>query len=161
MRSFLLAVFLGATLFSVTVCAEEYEINVVQKGGNLFWEAEQELFIQTEYCFVDVGTTQARLQMESESGILIFSEKSRCAIKGLFGKSELAEGTYTLDVTREDDNWYVIDGKNAALNTENCLAAADGSRATLTIDAAGGGVMSVENEECSIAGIYSQAQLEQ
>ena len=144
---------------SVSV-AEEYAITVTQVGGNLFWEPEREIYIQTEYCFVDIGTKEVVLNIVDEAGSLIISDKTSCEIKNIFGKAQLEAGAYTITVSREDDNWYTIDGQEAALNTEGCLGSVENVAAELTVEENGSGTLKLADEECSVKGIYSKATVE-
>ena len=156
---YLVMVILVLLIFANPVCAEEYEISVTQVGENLFWEPEQEVFIQTEYCFVDLGSAKVLLQANGYSGLLVISEKTRCDVKNFFGKTQLDPGKYSITVTREDENWYAIEGKSAALNTSDCRALIKSAPAELLIDENATAKLTFANETCQVKGIYSKIEV--
>ena len=152
------AVFL-ALFFSISY-AKDYEIVISRVGGNLYWVQAEDLYIQTEYCFEYSESDKATLRMDGETGELVFSEKNKCDVKGLYRKNQLGAGTYPVTVSREDDNWYVFAGRLVALNTEGCLSLVENAAAELKIDEIGNGTLTLEGEECTVKGIYSKVQIQ-
>ncbi|MDX2480520.1 MAG: hypothetical protein QNK24_09305 [Desulfuromusa sp.] len=144
--------------------AVEYKVNVVQKGGNLYWAETEKMYIQTEYCFEGAETAVLLLRMTGDIGEEVtFTESGhKCDVKMLYGQTQLNAGEYALTVSREDDNWYVMDGKDVALNTNGCLSLVENMVARLQINEDGTGTLSLPDadEECTVEGIYSKAKLE-
>ncbi len=158
-------------IFAVILCfmpmmlsyafAEEYEVQVMRQGGNLFLVAEQDIYIQTEYCFEDVDNTTVLLRTGDNGGELIFSESGRkCDIKMIYGKTQLEAGEYSINVSRDDDNWYGIVGQAAALKTNGCLGQVTDVAATLTMNAEGTGTLAVDDEECTVEKVYSETEIQ-
>ncbi len=155
-------VFLIILLSVVPLFAMEYQVNVVRQGGNLYWAETEKIFIQTEYCVESSDAATAMLRMDSDSGNITFLETGdKCAVKMIYGQTQLKPGKYSIKVSREDDNWYVIVAKNMALKTNGCLSLVDNIPASLQINEDGTRVLSLPeaDEECSVDGVYSKAQL--
>ncbi|MCK5681452.1 hypothetical protein KAI46_11650 [bacterium] len=150
-------------LISVTpLLAVEAQVNVVRQGGNLYWAETEQMYIQTEYCFEDSDTAAAVLRMDGDSGEITFTASGhKCAVKMIYGQTQLKAGKYSIKVSREDDNWYEIVAKKMALNTNGCLSLVENMQATLQINADGTGILSLPkaDEECLVDGVYSQGQL--
>ena len=64
-------------------------------------------------------------------------------------------------MSRDDDNWYGIVGKNMAINTAGCLSLVDDMQANLQMNADGSGTLSIPDadEECTVEGVFSKAEL--
>lgn len=161
----ILAVVFGAILItSSSVFAVEYQVNVMQKGGNLYWAATEKMVIQTEYCFESADPAVLLLRMDGDRGEITFTESGRkCDVKMIYGQTQLEAGKYAIKVSRDDDNWYGIVGKNMALNTNGCLSLVDDMQASLQMNADGTGTLSIPDadEECAVEGVYSKAELQQ
>ncbi len=152
----LLRLFLLVILLVTPVFAGEYKMTVIQQGANLFKMSDQDNYIRTSYCLVDVGTSEALLSIQGSSGKIRFSKnETSCDVQTLYGKSSLAANEYRIVVTRADDNWYTIDGKEAALLTGSCLASADETEIRLIVEEDGSGTLRFEDEECSLQGVYT------
>ncbi len=152
----MLKLILLVALTATPVFAGEYKITIVQQGANLFKMSDQDTYIWTSYCFVDVGTSEALLSIQGSSGKIRFSNnETSCDVQMLYGKSSLAADEYRIVVTRADDNWYTVDGKEAALLTGSCLASAEGTEIRLIVEEDGTGTLKFEDEECSLEGIYT------
>jgi hypothetical protein len=135
--------------------AAEYDLQIEQQGAELFKITNQDVYIWTQYCFVDVGTTEVHLNLEDGRGEIKFIDtQTRCDVQGVYGKSPLEGGDYTLVLTRADDNWYSIDDKQAAVLTVDCLASAE-SLETKVIMTDDGGTAFFPDEECSVLGVYT------
>ena len=157
-------VFLIILLSVVPLFAIEYQANVVRQGGNLYWAETENMFIQTEYCDESTDAAAIVLQMDGDSGEVTFTESGhRCAVKKIYGKTKMKAGKYSIKVSWEDDNWYGIVAKKLALNTNGCLSLVENMQADLQINEDGTGILSLPeaDEECTVVGVYSQAQLQQ
>ena len=155
-------VLLAFLMTSSSVFALEYQVNVVQKGGNLYWAATEKMYIQTEYCFESADPAVLLLRIDGDSGEITFTESGRkCDVKMIYGQAQLEAGKYSIKVSRDDDNWYGIVGKNMALNTSGCLSLVDDMQASLQMNADGTGILSIPDadEKCAVEGVYSKAQL--
>ncbi|MCK5825896.1 MAG: hypothetical protein KAG93_02580 [Desulfuromusa sp.] len=156
-------VFLTVLLSVAPLFAIEYQVNVVRQGGNLYWAETEKMYIQTKYCFENFDTSAAILRMDGDSGEIAFAKSGhKCAVKMIYGRTELKAGKYSIKVSREDDNWYEIVAKKMALNTNGCLSLVENMQAILQINADGTGVLSLSeaDEECQVDGVYSQGQLQ-
>lgn len=148
-------------LVSSSFClAAEYDLQVEQKGAELFKLSDQDVYVLTQYCFVDVGVTSAHLNIESGSGTISFQNaandnETHCDVIGVYGKSPLEPGDYTVVVSKSDDDWYSVDGKEAAALTSNCLASAESVEAKMVMAEDGSGTITIGDEECALSGIYS------
>ena len=148
----------GSPLFAL-----EHQINVVRKGGNLYWAEVEKMYIQTKYCLEDSSTAAALLQMEGDSGEITFTASGlKCDVKMIYGQIQLDAGKYLIKVSREDDNWYGIVAKNMALKTNGCLSLVDDMQAHLQINEDGTGTLSLSeaDEECMVEGVYSKGELQ-
>lgn len=151
-------------MISSPAFAVEYEVNVVQKGGNLYWAETEQMYIQTEYCFESAEAAVVLLRMDGDSGEITFKNSGgKCDVKMIYGQTELETGRYPIRVTREDDDWYGIVGKSMALNTNGCLTLVDNMQASLQMNEDGTAILSIPeaDEECTVEGVYSKAQLQQ
>lgn len=160
LRVIMMSVFL--LIFSSTVWAEEFELDVVRQGANIFAVTAEDLFIQTEYCFESVTSARAVLRFAETESMLIFTDqKSQCDVRMVYGRSQLEPGDYKVSVTRDDENWYGIVGDEAALKTNGCLSLVEDAEAKLIINADGTGTLSIPSadEECQVEGVYSKAEL--
>ena len=148
----------GSPLFAL-----EHQINVVRKGGNLYWAEVEKIYIQTEYCLESSSTATALLQMEGDSGEITFSASGlKCDVKIIYGHTQLDAGEYLIKVSREDDNWYGLVAKNMALKTNGCFSLVDDMQARLQINEDGTGTLflSEADEECLVEGVYSKGELQ-
>jgi len=151
-------------MISSPAFAVEYEVNIVQKGGNLYWAETEQMYIQTAYCFESAEAAVALLRMDGDSGEITFKKSGgKCDVKMIYGQTELEPGKYPIRVTRDDDDWYGIVGKNMALNTNGCLTLVDNMQASLQMNEDGTATLSIPDadEECTVEGVYSKAQLQQ
>ncbi len=157
-------VLLVLLMVSSPAFAVEYEVKVVQKGGNLYWAETDQMYIQTEYCFASAEAAVVLLRMDGDSGEITFKKSGgKCAVTMIYGQTELEPGRYPIKVTREDDDWYAIVGKNMALNTNGCLTLVENMQASLQMNEDGTATLSIPDadEECAVEGVYSKAQLQQ
>jgi hypothetical protein len=152
---------LSLLLLSVPFClAAEYDLQVEQRGAELFKLTDQDVYVLTRYCFVDVGETGAHLSVENGSGTIKFKHENNenetsCEVIGVYGKSPLESGSYTVMITRTDDNWYSVQDKQAAVLTSNCLASAESEQALVVMAEDGSGTISIADEQCEVVGIYT------
>ena len=157
-------IFLMVLLSVAPLFAIEYQVNVVRQGENLYWAETEKMFIQTEYCFESSAAATAMLRMDGDRGEVTFTDSGhKCAVRMIYGRTQLKAGKYSIKVSREDDNWYGIVAKKMALNTNGCLSLVDNIQANLQINEDGTGILSLPeaDEECTVDGVYSQAQLHQ
>ena len=156
-------VFLVLMLSAAPLFAVEYQINVVRQGGNLYWAETEKMYIQTEYCVENSDSAAVTLRMDGDSGDITFKASGdKCAVKMIYGQTQLDAGQYLIKVSREDDNWYKIVTKQMALNTDGCLSLVDNMEASLQINEDGTGILSLPeaDEQCAVKGVYSKGQLQ-
>ena len=156
-------VFLVILLSGSSLFAAEYQVNVVRRGGNLYWAETEKMYIQTEYCFESSDSAVVTLRIDGDTSDITFAESGdKCDVKMLYGRTQLKAGKYSIKVSREDDNWYRIMTKSVALNTAGCLSLVDNMRADLQVKDDGTAILSLPeaDEECTVTGIYSKAQLQ-
>lgn len=148
-------------LVSSSFClAAEYDLQVEQKGAELFKLSDQDVYVLTQYCFVDVGIVEAHLNIEDGSGTMRFQNAANdnetlCDVVGVYGKSQLEPGNYNVVISKTDDDWYSVAGKEAAVLTENCLESAESTEAKVVMAEDGGGIITIADEECAVIGIYT------
>jgi hypothetical protein len=152
---------LALLLLSTSFCwAAEYDLQVEQKGAELFKLTDQDVYVLTQYCFVDVGATGAHLDFVNGSGTITFknvanNNETSCDVIGVYGKSPMAPGSYRVVISRSDDNWYSVADKQAAVLTSNCLASAESIEAGVVMAEDGSGTLTIAEEECAVVGLYA------
>lgn len=153
----------GVVLLSFTQAgAEEFELKVVRAGANLYAVPAEDLYIQTEYCFEIEESASVRLNLDETLSRMTFQDSgAQCDVTLVYGRSTLKPGRYKLSVTRLDDNWYGLDGEEAALKTSGCLSLVEQAEAELDMQEDGTGVLSLPtvDEQCRVEGIYTRAEL--
>ena len=154
---------MAVVLLSFTpVGAEDFELNVVRAGANLYEVPAEDLYVQTEYCFEVEENASVLLRLEDTEKKMIFPDsEAQCDVMLVYGRSTLEPGSYKLTLTRVDDNWYGLDGDEAALKTSGCLSLVEQADAQLEMKEDGTGVLSIPSvdEECQVEGIYTKAEL--
>lgn len=152
----------GVLLSFTLVGAEEFELNVVRAGANLYEVPAEDLYVQTEYCFEVEEKASVLLRLEDAEKSMTFSDSgARCDVILVYGRTTLEAGNYNLTVTRVDDNWYGLDGEDAALKTSGCLSLVEQADAKLEMKDDGTGVLRIPSvdEECQVEGVYTKAEL--
>lgn len=142
---------------SADVQASTYEVSVTRKDNNIYSIDGKNILIQTKYCYQYGYGEEAILKFDGYSGSLIFlNSTTKCDVKGLYSKSSQRPGSYQVSVTRESDDWYEIFGQDMYIKTSMCLSLALGTEAFLKIDSFGTGFIVIDNDRCSVEGIYSK-----
>lgn len=147
-------------LFVTSLHAENYEISVTRKGSNLYKIDGEDTFIHTRYCYEYVYYEDSFLRMRGYSGEIVFLDAGeKCDVIAVYGASDQDPGTYSISVTREEDDWYEVDGQQLFIKTSSCLSLALGEDAVLRLNATGYGELHVGREKCSVEGVYSKLRL--
>lgn len=149
------------TLQAGPVLAENYEVSLTRKGGNVYKIDGKDIIIQTRYCYVYAYSEEAIFKASGYGGELIFFDsKDKCDVKAVFGLSKQKPGKYVVTVSREDDDWYEVLGTNSYIKTSTCLSLALGEEAYLTISASGFGQLRFEDgDDCMVEGVYTKLRL--
>lgn len=143
--------------------AQDVDVSVERYGADLYEIVGQDLFIQTEYCFVGQERAVVTLELENSKGMMLFKKSGeRCEIIRVFGRSSLKAGDYNFQVNRDDENWYGIVGQDGAFKTSGCYSLVENAEAKVAIGDDGTGTLTLlaADEECRIEGVYSKAELE-
>lgn len=149
------------TLQAGPVLAENYEVSLTRKGGNVYKIDGKDIIIQTRYCYVYAYSEEAIFKASGYGGELIFFDsKDKCDVKAVFGLSKQKPGKYVVTVSREDDDWYEVLGTDSYIKTSTCLSLALGEEAYLTISASGFGQLRFEDgDDCMVEGVYTKLRL--
>lgn len=149
----------------MTVCspasAESYEVTVTRKGKNLYRVSEKKILIQTRYCYVYAYAEEAILKLAGRGDELIFLDsKEKCDVRAVFSSADPKPGKYSVRVTREEDDWYEVEGVNIFAKTSGCLSLALGEDAILSVDSSGFGRLTFEDgEACDVEALYSRMKM--
>lgn len=149
------------SLQAVPVWAENYEVNLTRKGGNLYKIDGKAIIIQTRYCYVYAYSEEAIFKTSGYGGeVIFFGSKDKCDVKAVFGVSKQKPGKYVLSVSHEDDDWYEVFGTNSYIKTSRCLSLALGEEAYLTVATSGFGRLRFKDgSDCMVEGIYTKMRL--
>lgn len=141
--------------------AGNYEVSVTRKDSNVYTVSASDIIIITRYCYEYAYSESAILKSSGYGGKLIFLDKgTSCDVKTVYGKEEIPAGNYTVQVSRDNDNWYEIFGKDKFIQTSMCLSLALGEEATLKLNSYGGGKLIFDSgTSCMVEGVYSQMKL--
>lgn len=144
--------------------AAEIEIDVVRQGADIYEISGRDLFLYSPYCFAGEEQAKVMLTLEGSAATQMrFSDSdSSCDVVMTYGVTELEEGDYKFTVSRLDEGWYAIDGQDAAFRTSGCYSLVESAVAVVRVNGNGGGrlILTEEDEECDIVGIYGKAELE-
>jgi hypothetical protein len=152
--------FLLLTLTPSVVIAGSYDISVTRKGSNLYKVDGENIFIHTRYCYEYVYYENSFLRMNGYSGEIIFTDSGgKCDVKEVYGPSDQVAGKYSVTISREDDDWYEVWGQGTYIKTKGCLDLAFGESAVLVLTAGGYGTLYLEDDECTVEGVYSRMSL--
>lgn len=146
----------------VVVQAGEIEAKVTRLNADQYKIVDDDLFLLTEYCFEMSDNEKVLLRLEEGRNQIVFPvNDNTCDIKTVYGLTSLGEGTYTLTVTRIEEEWYAVDGKGVVFKTDGCYSLAENTQARAAIEADGGGeLLMFEHEEgCRIEGVYVETKL--
>ena len=140
--------------------ADNYEVSVTRKGSNLYKVDGEDVLIHTRYCYQYSYSEEAFLRMSGTSGEIVFLDAGgKCDVKAVFGLIDQAAGKFSVNVTREDDDWYSILGQDLFVKTSSCFEFAYGEEAVLSIVGGSYGSLHVGNSKCTVEGIYSKLRL--
>jgi len=157
-----LALLIAMCLASQSSVAGSYEVNVTRKGSNVYRVDGRDVMVQTRYCYVYGYSEEAILKSSAYGGELIFIDsRDKCDIKAIYGKTEPKAGKYAVQVTREADDWYEVQGVGLYLQTSMCLSLALGQDAFLTINPGGyGRLVFDDGQSCMVESVYSKIKLD-
>lgn len=153
---------IGLTCFlAVPAWADNYEVNLTRKSGNVYKVDGKDIIIQTRYCYVYSYSEEAIFKTSGYGGeIIFFDSKDKCDVKAVFGVSTQKPGKYVVTVSHEDDDWYEMFGTNSYIKTSSCLSLALGEEAYLTIASSGFGRLRFKDgNDCMVEGIYTKLRL--
>jgi len=153
---------LALCLVVQSTSAATYEITVTRKGSNVYRVDGKSIIVQTRNCYVYAYSEEALLKSGGYGGEIIFiGSRDKCDIKAIYGKATPAAGKYTVRVTREDDDWYEVQGSNLYLQTSMCLSLALGQEGFLSLNAGGNGRLVFEDgQSCMVESVHSKMRLE-
>jgi hypothetical protein len=149
-------------LLASAVSAGDYQVSVTRKGSNLYKVDGKDMFIHTRYCYEYVYYSDVVLRMSGYGGTIDFlEEKNSCAVKGVYAGVTLRPGKYNVTVSREDDDWYHIDGTEQFIKTAMCLSLALGEDSLLKVDSGSFGTVYFldDRDNCQVEGIYERKRL--
>jgi len=149
-------------LLSFVVNAGDYNLSVTRKGSNLYKVDGNDIFIHTRYCYEYVYYADVVLRMSGHTGTITFlEEKESCDVKSVYARIDLSPGKYNVSVSREDDNWYRIDGTDQYIKTSICLGLALGEDSLLKMDSGSFGTVYFldDRKNCQVEGIYERKRL--
>lgn len=142
--------------------AQDFPLTVIRMGTDLYEVTKEDLCIQTQYCFEVEDQAEVILRLENSGNKLLFKTAAAfCDIVMIYGRSQLKTGLYSMTLTRIGDNWYQIDGKDAALKTSGCLSLAESSEGRLDMKNEEQGTLELSqfDEVCDVVGVYAKAEL--
>lgn len=137
--------------------AGEYRVSVTREDRNLYRVDGEGLIIRTRYCYEYVYSEAAFLRTSYGTGKLTFLDaEATCDVEGVYAEANLDGGSYRVDLTREDDDWYRVDLGDTYVQTSMCLQLALGEDALLEISAAGQGkAYFLDSEDsCTVEAVY-------
>ncbi len=152
--------FLLLLIFPSFIGAENYKISVTRKDSNLYKIDGKEMYIKTRYCYEYAYSENAFLKMSGSYGEIIFANSGeKYDVEAVYAAINQSSGEYSVTVTRRDNNWYEIWGKEIYIKTRGCLSLALGKEAVLSISSSGYGTLYIDGYKCSIEGLYSKVRL--
>ena len=148
-------------LHEAPALAENYEVNLTRKGGNVYKVDGKDMIIQTRFCYVYAYSEEAIFKTSGYGGeIIFFDSKDKCDVKAVFGPSNQKPGKYVVTVSRNDDDWYEVLGTNSYIKPYACLSLALGEEAYLTVASSGFGRLRFrDSNDCMVEGVYTKMQL--
>jgi hypothetical protein len=161
-KASMVAAALLSLLASGQALGDNYEVNVTRKASNLYKVTGKDVFIVTRYCYEYVYSEDAILRVSGFSSKLVFLDAGEsCDVKSVYGPSSIKPGRYSVTVSRQDDNWFVLIGLNTFVRTTMCLSLALADDAVLIVSAPGVGRLLLidEDDECRVEGIYVPVNL--
>lgn len=149
------------SLQAAPALAENYEVNLTRKEGNVYKIDGKDIIIQTRYCYVYAYSEEAIFKTSGYGGeVIFFDSKAKCDVKGIFGESKQKPGKYVVTVSREDDDWFEVLGASSYIKTSSCLSLALGEQAYLTIASSGFGRLRFKDgNECMVDAVYTKLRL--
>ena len=156
-----LGLWLGCLVGFLSVAwGETYEVNVTRDASNLYKVTNKELLIVTRYCYEYVYYADALL-LTHRNEIVFVDDASKCDVESVYAKANVTGGTYQVNVSHKDDDFYELDGKGLLLKTSLCLNLALGDEAILKITPYGTGTIYFldDEERCDVEGVYTPARL--
>lgn len=155
---FLLAISYGG---GSAVTNDNYRISVTREDSNLYRVLGKDLYIETRYCYEYVYGENSLLKMSGRIGEIVFLDAGeKCDVAGVYGKSEVKAGTYSVTVSHSADGWYEIAQTGGRIRSNLCLSLSLSDRATLRMRENGFGRLYFSNErECSVEGVYDRLTL--
>jgi len=148
-------------LLSSFALADTYGVTVSREDSNIYQVATEEIYIHTNYCYEFGYYEDATLDMWGLTGELTFENSNQtCSVSGVYADASSKSGSYTVRVTRKDNNWYEIFGTDLYVKTNLCLSLAIMEEATLELNAMGTGMLYFgRNQSCMVKGVFSRLSL--
>lgn len=135
----------------------EYYVTVSREDSNIYDVISQDIFIFTKFCYEFVYYDNAILYGDET---IKFSNGNTCSVDGVYENSYLSNGSYSVTVTREKQDWYSVLGYNGYIKTAYCYEYQYYDNATLSIDTLGTGTLTFSNKStCDVAGYYTKMDL--
>ncbi|GKW25998.1 hypothetical protein PEC311524_35920 [Pectobacterium carotovorum subsp. carotovorum] len=155
------SIFILLTIFiSTSILAETYEISVTRKNSNIYRIDGKNVIVHTKYCYVYAYSENAYLRTNAYDEKLIFLDsRDSCDVAGIYGESDLKSGSYEVNISHEDDNWYSIFGTNYFIETSMCLHLALAQKSILKIQGSIGRIIFEDGNQCQVENIYSKMKL--
>lgn len=147
-------------LFPISVFADDYSVTVTREDSNIYKVSSSEIIINTRYCYEYVYYEDSVLRLNGYSSELLFLDSdASCDVSAVYEQVSQASGDYSVTVSHEDDDWYEVWGQNLYIRTSLCLSLALGEEAVLSLQSGGFGTLYLENDQCSVEGIYSKLNM--
>jgi hypothetical protein len=140
--------------------AGSYEYTVSWVDNNLYKVDTEAIYIRTRYCFEYVNRQPVLVNMNGYYGDMRFLDFGRaCNVMAVYAAIDTVKGNYEVTISRVKENWYEIWGQSIYIETSKCYSRARMAEAKLSIDETGQGSLQVQEEACSVVGVYSRIKL--
>jgi hypothetical protein len=138
--------------------AGDYTVNVTRKGPQLYKVTGKDLYVATRSCYEYVYYEDAVLRMSGKTGTIVFLDSGgKCDVKGVYGKTDIAPGDYSISVTHETDDWYSVDGTELLIRTMTCSEYWYSEEVVLRVGPAGAYVIEdADGNQCYVEGVFSR-----
>ena len=122
LRKFCNTVAIALALITTPALADRYSMDVTRKGSNLYEATASRVMVVTRYCYEYAYYEAAILDWNGYNGALYFLDSNAdCDVRHVYAPASVEVGRYDIDVTREEDNWYSVNGTSHILKTSLCL----------------------------------------
>ncbi len=140
--------------------ADTFEVSVTSIAANLYKIAEKNILIRAESCAKSASDEEAYLRINGERSEIIFRDSAgRCDVKASYKKTLDGVGSYSVTISRKNENWYKISGTGSFIKTKSCPSLVLGIKAILSMRSNGSGTLLIKKESCIVEGIYKEIQI--